>query len=288
VRTAVLGHVEWAEVLRVPRLPSAGGWVEAEDIHTEPAGGGGIGACQMAKLAGSTTFFTSLASDEIGARARAGFERAGVRVEAATHAPPQRRALISIDQSGERTITVVGQKVCARASDALPWEELDHADAVALYCADADAVKLARRARVLVATARWWPTIAQSGVQVDALVGSTNDPDEARYMERPEPAPHLVVMTSGSTGGTYSVGGKPPVRFAPAELPGPPVDSYGCGDSFLAALAYALGCGQEIEGSIHLAATAGAAVAAGRGALTAQIRQEQASDLIGRSAPAST
>ena len=272
MRAAVLGHVEWAEVLSVPGIPVAGGLVEADEIHAEPAGGGATGACQMAKLTASTTFFTSLADDDLGRRARGELEREGVRLEAATHAPPQRRALISVDPRGERTITVVGRKVCPRITDPLPWEELVDADVVVLYCADAEAIRLARQAPVLVATARWLETIASSGVCVDALVGSASDPEEACDLDRLDPAPDLLVMTQGSAGGIYTRRGGVPRHYEPAPPPGPLVDSYGCGDSFLAALAFALARGDGTEEAVGFAAVAGAAVATGRGALTAQLR----------------
>ena len=48
-------------------------------------------------------------------------------------------------------------------------------------------------------------------------------------------------------------------------LPGPPVDAYGCGDSFAAALAYGLGAGMSLREAIELAARCGAAVLCGRG-----------------------
>ena len=273
MRAAVLGHIEWAEVLSVPRLPVAGGWVEAEKLHAEPAGGGATGACQMAKLTTPTLFFTSLADDDTGSRARARLEKEGVRVEAATHPPPQRRALISVDPRAERTITVVGRKVWPRASDSLPWEELTDADVVVLYCADAEAIRLARRAPVLVATARWWDTIAASGVRVDALVGSASDPEESRDLHQLDPTPDLLVMTHGSAGGTYTPRGGAPRNYDPAPPPGAIVDTYGCGDSFLAALAFALARGDGTEEAVGFAAVAGAAVATGRGALTTQLRQ---------------
>jgi ribokinase len=143
---------------------------------------------------------------------------------------------------------------------------------VALYCADAEAIRLARRARVLVATARWWPTIAASGVRVDALVASAGDPAEASHLADLDPAPDLLVTTEGPAGGSYAPRGRSPRRYPPAAPPAPTVDSYGCGDSFLAALAFALGRGDDAQAAVEFAAVAGAAVATGRGALATQMR----------------
>ena len=52
---------------------------------------------------------------------------------------------------------------------------------------------------------------------------------------------------------------------------GPVVDSYGCGDSFAAALTCALGAGRELPDALQLAARAGAACLAGRGPYGAQL-----------------
>ena len=48
-------------------------------------------------------------------------------------------------------------------------------------------------------------------------------------------------------------------------------DAYGAGDSFAAALAYALAVGMEIPAAIKLAARAGSATAYGRGPYTSQL-----------------
>ena len=85
-----------------------------------------------------------------------------------------------VDATGERAITVVGTRADPAGADDLPWELLDRADAVYFTAGDPGAVAHARRARVLVATARALPALRGTGVQVDALVGSAGDPAE-RY-----------------------------------------------------------------------------------------------------------
>src|SRR5206468_7935884 len=172
MRTAVLGHVEWVDFVRVERVPTSGEIIRAVDVWEEPAGGGGVSAVQLVKLAGACTLYTALGDDERGRHACEVLSRLGVRVEAATRAEPQRRAVTFVDATGERTITVIGNRIAAAASDPLPWAELAETDAVYLCAADAAAIRLARRARVLVATARILPVLREAGVVLDALVGS--------------------------------------------------------------------------------------------------------------------
>jgi ribokinase len=49
------------------------------------------------------------------------------------------------------------------------------------------------------------------------------------------------------------------------------VDTYGAGDSFAAALCFALARGDDLDAALALGARAGAAVIAGRGPYTAQL-----------------
>src|SRR5437870_1928002 len=155
LQVAVVGHVEWVEIARVDHVPAAGEIVHALECWEEPAGGGAIAAVQLANLAGECLLFTSLGSDELGRRAREQLGALGVTVHASPAAGPQRRAFAFVDESGERTITVLGEKLLPRGGDAsLPWEELARCDGVFFVSGDVDALRAARRARVLVATAR--------------------------------------------------------------------------------------------------------------------------------------
>jgi ribokinase len=235
------------------------------------AGSGGIGALQLAKLACSVTFFTRLTGDEQGARIRDELERHGVRVEAANVPGEQRRAVVLVDETSERTIIVHGEKRFPLGSDALPWAELAECDAVLFFCGDRDALHASRQAPVLGATARWLPMLKSSAVRVDVLVGSGFDVDEGYRHGDLNPEPGLVVTTEGAAGGTLSLAGFPPQRFQPAPLPGHPVDAYGCGDSFAAGLLFALAERQSPEEAVAFATRCGAACLTGE-ALTGQLR----------------
>jgi len=241
MRTAVVGHVEFVEFASVERVPAPGEIVTARRDWSEPAGGGAVAAVQLVRLAGQCTFYTALGDDEIGERARAGLERLGVRVEAAIReGEPTRRAFTFVDDAGERTITVIGARLQPERDDPLPWDELRDTDAVYFTAGGPDALRAAREARVLVAT--------------------------ARVIE-----PRFVVTTDGAHGGHWVGAEGRSGEWAAAPVPGPVADAYGCGDSFAAGLAYALGEGQEIDDALELAARCGAECLAGHGPYQRQL-----------------
>lgn len=274
MRAGVVGHVEWVRFVEVERVPEPGSIIHAEASWLGPAGGGAVAAAQLMKLAGGCDFFVAVGNDELGARARDALEELGLRVHAATRDEPQRRGFTFLDGDGERTITLIGDKLHPHGSDALPWEKLAEIDAVYFSAGDADALRAARQARVLVATARELPTLVEAGVQLDALVHSASDPEEAYEAGGLDPEPRLVVSTRGREGGTFVVDGRSGT-YASADLPGPVADAYGAGDSFAAGLAFALGRGDGAEDALAFAARCGAAAMTGRGAYEGQLRLDR-------------
>jgi ribokinase len=274
MRVAVVGHVEWVEFARVERVPQPGEVVHALETWEEAAGGGAVAAVQLAKLAGSCTLFTALGSDDLGRRARVQLAEQGVTVRAMADPSPQRRAFTFVDEGGERTITVLGEKLRPSGGDSrLPWHELAGMDGIYFVSGDADALRLARAARVLVATARELPTLRAAAVELDVLVGSGEDEGELYHPGEIEPPPKVVVTTAGRLGGWVQPGGP----FRPAALPAPIVDAYGCGDSFAAGLTFALARGDSQEEATAFAARCGAVVLTGRGPYTAQLTADSAS-----------
>ncbi len=266
MRVAVVGHVEWVEFARVERVPTPGEIVQASEWWAEAAGGGGVASVQLARLAGASTLFTALGRDELGEAALAQLTGLGVRVEASRHPEPQRRGFTFVDGSGERTITIIGEKHVPRGGDPLPWAELAETDGVYFVSGDAEAVKAARRARVLVATARSLPVLAEAGVELDALVRSARDPGERYERGDLEPQPKLVVATSGREGGIWGTADCRAGSFRPVPPDGPVADAYGAGDSFAAGLTYALAGGDDVEAAVAFAAERASAALTRRGA----------------------
>jgi ribokinase len=262
---AVVGHVEWVECALVERVPRAGEIAHARESFEVPAGGGAVAAVQLARLAGECTFYTAVGDDELGERAVAELTRMGVRVEAAIRpGKSTRRGFAFLDDGGERTITVIGERLGPSGEDAsLPWDRLAATDGVYFVAGDAAALKAARAAKALVATARISDLLEQARVQLDAVVASSADVAE-RY--RPfEPPPRYVAITAGAHGGDWTGADGVTGKWQAAPLPGPVVDAYGCGDSFAAGLAYALGEGRDVDAALELAARCGATCMTGRG-----------------------
>jgi len=270
MRVAVVGHVEWVEFARVETVPRPGEIVHALETWEEPGGGGAVAAAQLARLNQSCLFVTALGADDLGRRSRTELTRLGIDLRAIPEAEQTRRAFTYVDETGERTITVLGEKLLPRGGDSrLPWRELAGLDAVYFVSGDVEALEHARRARLLVATARELTTLREAAVQIDVLVGSGEDEGELYRPGELEPPPHAVVTTSGGLGGWVQPGGP----FRPAPLPGTVVDTYGCGDSFAAGLTFGLARGDAMEDAVALAARCGAAVMTGRGPYSAQLSE---------------
>jgi len=268
MKVAVVGHVEWVEFARVDHAPESGEIVAAHETWEEAAGGGAVAAVQLANLAGSCLFFTVLADDDLGHRSREELQARGVTVHAGHARGTQRRAFTHVDEGGERTITVLGEKLRPSGEDGtLPWEELGRCDAVYFVCGDVAALRAARRCPVLVAAAREIPMLRRGAVQIDVLVGSGEDAAERFESGELEPEPQIVVTTSGALGGWIRPGGP----FLAAPPPGPVSDAYGCGDCFAAGLTYGLALGRPLDEAVALGAECGAVVLTGRGAYGQQL-----------------
>jgi ribokinase len=314
MRLAVVGHVEWVDFVAADRLPAPGEIVDARASWEAAAGGGAMAAYALKALTGTAAFFCALGDDARAEATLADLDAAGLDVRAARRARPQRRALTWLTDDHERTITTLGPPLEPSGDDPLPWGALAGCDGVVLFGGDAAAARAARAAKVMVATARTRAALLDAGVEVDALVGSANDPTEPLDDALLAAArPRWVVETDGARGGRWHAGpgagptaaawgdagpragaasasgrrhaappgaespvceagslgeGSPPPgasgRWDAAPLPGPPVDAFGCGDAFAAALMAALAAGRPIADACALGARVGAAVLCAR------------------------
>ena len=259
LRLAVVGHVEWMEFLAVDQLPHPGTIGHALRTLQEPAGGGAVVAVQMARLQQQPVhFFTAIGRDSVGEACVKRLEDLGLVVHVAWREAPTRRGISLVDGEGDRAITVIGERLTPSLDDDLPWEALGECDGLFVTAADVPLLKACRAAAVLAATPRVrLPVLQKAGVSIDALIGSGLDPGELVDPDQLNPAPHTMIRTEGAAGGLSLPGG----RYEPAPLPGPMVESYGCGDSFAAGVVTGLAARWTLPNAIALGAQCGAACA---------------------------
>jgi ribokinase len=269
-RVAVVGHVEWVDFAVVPRLPHPGEILYVPEFWAEAAGGGAVAAVQMTKLTGGALFLTALADDELGRHTAEQLTHQGVTVYAGEREGSQRRGFTYLTADGERTITILGDRLVPHGADPLPWELLDDVGGVYFTGGDPAALRAARRARVIVATPRADVALRQAGVAVDVLVHSGTDPGEELDPAELEPAPRTVVTTLGSKGGRWD-GEAGSGTWKAHPLPGPRADAYGAGDSFAAGLATGLAAAMPMQDAVELGARCGAANMMGRGPYAGQL-----------------
>ena len=197
----------------------------------------------------------------------------GVRVEAAWRSEPQRRAFVYLDASGERTITVIGERLGPRADDPLPWAELERLRR-GLPDRRRPRMRCGRRGPPgsLVATVRALDELNEAGVEIDALVSSANDDGRALLAGRPRA--RRPAWSRAPTAPAEASWWRPTARSArwpAAPLPGPAVDAYGAGDSFAAGFTYGLAEDARPRRRLALGARCGAACVTGRGPYEGQI-----------------
>ena len=258
MRVGVVGHVEWVTFARVAHLPRPGEILHASDSFDEAAGGGAVAAVHLGRRADGCLFLTALGDDDPGHASRRRLESLGLELHAGER-HVTRRAFTHTDDDGERTITVLGDRIVPFGSDPLPWDRLAGLDAVYFTGGDAAAAHAARKAKVLVATPRAAEPLDEARVSIDALVYSAGDEDEARWAASLEHLkPTYTVATRGSTGGHWEGGDGSAGEWSAAKVPGPVRDAYGCGDSFAAGLTYGLGQGRPIAEALDVAASWGA------------------------------
>jgi ribokinase len=290
VRLTVLGSLNMDISVAVPRLPAPGATVLGGAAAYAPGGKGANQAVAAARLGASVRMVGCVGDDDFGRRLRAalrgeGVEDAGVR---AVPGVPTGLAMVTVDGAGENMITVapganreVGEDEIAavRASLAdvlvisaeIPMPVIKAALAVA-----SPALRVLNLAPAppetadLIAVGVDWLVVNESeaasviGTPVNGLAGAVR---AAAALAKT--GPRNVVVTAGAEGAAYRGAADP--GETPGEaldgavaIPGfrvHAVDSVGAGDTFVGALAAALGAGVAPEEAIRAAAAAGAAAA---------------------------
>lgn len=255
-RVAVVGHVEWVDFVPVEQFPAPGEILHARGAFTRAGGGGAVVAVALARLGAEVDFFCALGDDRLGHDADERLRRQGVRTHVAWRGEPTRRAVTLLDSAGERTIITLGERLQPVGSDELDWGRLGDAGGVYFTAGDDGALEHARRARVVVASPRARTALERTAAPIDALVYSARDAGESEWARRVERSMRLLFATQGAAGGRWW--GESEGRWDPVAPPGEPRDTYGCGDSFAAGVAFGLAERASVQEATALGARCGA------------------------------
>lgn len=255
-RVAVVGHVEWVDFIPVERFPLPGEVLHAEEPFTRAAGGGGVVAVVLAELGAEVDFFCALGRDAHGRAAAAQLAERGVQVHVAWRREPTRRAVTLLQDTGERTIVTLGERLAPLGSDDLDWERLREARCVYVTAGDAGALERAGKAGKVVASPRAREALLGDGPAIEALVFSAHDRDESEWANRVAHRARVLVATEGAEGGRWW--GRSGGSWSAAPPPGELRDAYGCGDSFAAGVTFALATAATIAEAVQLGAWCGA------------------------------
>ena len=251
LKFAVIGHIEWINFLEVDLLPKPGLISHSKKSEEYPAGGGSVIAKRLRELTNSEVhFFTALGNDFYGNKSLNILEDMGIQLHVGWRDKPTRKGFSLIDSFGERSITLIGDRLAPTHQDNLDWGILKDMNGIFITAADAEIFKKSRIADVLCTTPRvGLKIINESGIFLDGLIGSNLDPGEVYSLNDLTLKPKFVIKTEGENGGIVIPGG----RYKAIKNNKNKVDSYGCGDSFAAGIIYGLSSKWTIEESLNLA-----------------------------------
>ncbi len=267
-RVVVLGSLNVDLVARVPRHPTPGETVLAEDGLRRLAGGKGANQAVAAALAGAdVSMVGAVGDDEAGRAYRARLQGLGIDVTGLRVLAGQAtgQAWITVDDSSENMIVVVpganhgvtsaGLDLTLAAGDVLLMQlELPLA-VVAEAARRASAVG----ARVVLNAAPYAALPHDLASAADPLVVNEH---EALLLADSDAVPTSVLVTFGAAGCSWD-GERSDAVSVPADEV---VDTTGAGDAFCGALAAALAEGATRAEAVRRASAAGAAAVRHEGA----------------------
>lgn len=252
-RIVVVGSVNLDLVACCETLPRPGETVTGAAFDRVPGGKGANQAVACARLGADVTMIGAVGRDSFAAEAVAGLREAGVDLQLHESDRPTGVALITVDATGETTITVA-----PGANDALAAFDVPAADAVLcqLEIPDEAVISAWEQASGIfclnAAPAR--------PIAVDADVVVVNRFELETLVRRDG----LVALTLGAEGAVLLEDGEEVARAVPPEVEA--VDGTAAGDAFTACLLVSLLEGRERGEALRRACVAGAIAASRPGA----------------------
>ncbi|MFE7790114.1 ribokinase [Streptomyces sp. NPDC057460] len=269
---AVLGSTNMDLVAYVARAPERGETVTGREFRTIPGGKGANQAIAAARAGADVLMIGAVGDDAYGAQLRAELEHAGVETDLLhTAEGPSGTAHIVVDDTGGNAIVVIpGANGTVHTLGPGEMAAIAEADLLLLQLelplsAVVEGARMAHAqgVRTILTPSPVQPLPDELFDTVDLLIpneheaaalsGKTEPHAAAEILLRHVPA---VVITLGSKGCLYAARGSETVHFPAPEVTA--VDTTGAGDTFVGALAVALGEGRAVPEALAWASTAAA------------------------------
>ncbi|MER7953396.1 ribokinase [Streptomyces sp. NPDC096030] len=268
----VLGSTNMDLVAFVPRAPALGETVTGREFRTIPGGKGANQAVAAARAGADVSMIGAVGTDDFGTRLRAALEASGVETDLLrTVEGPSGTAHIVVDDEGGNAIVVVPGANGTVAS-------LDHGDEALIANAGTLLLQLelplpvvvegavtARRlgVRTVLTPAPAQPLPPELLAATDLLVPNEHEAAALTGVADPRSAATAlldrvpeVVITLGAAGSLYAARGTEPFTVPAPRVRA--VDTTAAGDTFVGALAVALGEGRPVREAMAWASTAAA------------------------------
>jgi ribokinase len=303
-RVTVLGSMNMDISVAVPRLPGPGATVLGSAARFAPGGKGGNQAVAAARLGAEVRMAGCVGDDEFGGSLLAALDAESVDASAVRRVTEVASglAMITVDPGGENMITVA-----AGANEAVGEPEVTAAaDPGDVLVISAEIPRTAIRAALSRAHGRPYVCLLNLAPAppeaADLIAGGVdwlvvNEPEAAAVLGTPVtglPAARAAAADLVAAGARHAVvtAGAAGAAFAgphgAGEVAGfrvTAVDSVGAGDTFVGALAVALGAGAPARVAVHAACAAAAVAATRRGTQDAMPRPAEVTRLTGEPWP---
>ncbi|MET8124941.1 ribokinase [Streptomyces sp. NPDC005065] len=269
---AVLGSTNMDLVAYVARAPERGETVTGREFRTIPGGKGANQAIAAARAGGDVLMIGAVGDDAYGARLRAELEHAGVETDLLhTTEGPSGTAHIVVDDTGGNAIVVIpGANGTVHTLGPGEMAAIAEADLLLLQLelplsAVVEGARMAHAqgVRTILTPSPVQPLPDELLDTVDLLIPNEHEAAALSGKTEPHAAAEIllrhvpeVVITLGSKGCLYAARGSETVHFPAPEVTA--VDTTGAGDTFVGALAVALGEGRAVPEALAWASTAAA------------------------------
>lgn len=269
---AVLGSTNMDLVAYVARAPERGETVTGTEFRTIPGGKGANQAIAAARAGGDVLMIGAVGDDAYGVRLRAELEHAGVETDLLhTAEGPSGTAHIVVDDTGGNAIVVIpGANGTVHTLGPGEMAAIAEADLLLLQLelplsAVVEGARMAHAqgVRTILTPSPVQPLPDELFGNVDLLIPNEHEAAALSGKTEPHAAAEIllrhvpeVVITLGSKGGLYAARGSETVHFPAPEVTA--VDTTGAGDTFVGALAVALGEGRAVPEALAWASIAAA------------------------------